>query len=61
MMNKTIYIFVALVLVVALGWVNVYDYIPDGTHGIYRINRLTHQVDFDMNGDEWRAVRGGGD
>lgn len=58
--NKAIYIIAAIVLVAALGWINIYDYMPDSSHGMYRINRLTHQVYYDINGDGWMAVKGEG-
>ena len=58
-MNRAIYIFMAIVLVVALGWVNVYDYIPDGAYGLYRINRITNQVGYtNANASGWEMVEG---
>lgn len=55
-MNKAIYILAAIVLVVVLGWMNAYDYIPDGGHGIYRINRITHTVCYASKISDWTKI-----
>lgn len=55
--NKLLYIMAAVSAAAVLGWVGLYDYIPDNHHGLWRINRLTHQAYYAENNGDWQTVK----
>lgn len=59
-MNKSVY-FLAFALIALLAWFNLYQYVPDSAHGLYRINRMTDTVAYDMGGEGWTTVKEEGD
>lgn len=56
MKNRISLIGLALIVVAPLAWMNAYGYMIDGGHGIYRINRFTHEVDYGDSRDGWNRI-----
>jgi hypothetical protein len=54
--NKLTYILSAVAVALVLGWFGAYDYIPDGHHGLWRINRITHQTSYTDRDGDWRPI-----
>jgi|GEM_PF-3505420 len=53
MKNKIGLIGLMIIALAITAWMNRYNYIADSHHGIYRINRLTHEVDTTYIGEEY--------
>ena len=61
MKNKAFFAVLGIFLLILIGWMNAYDYKVVGTRAIYRINRLTHQVDVAKPHQwHWKTIEGSG-